>query len=124
MTASGGTPAYMAPEVLLKQRDDGRSDIFSLGLTFYEMLGGEQSFQTASLATTIARIVHVEPPPLKNVPGPLARVISRAWPRIPTRATPTPPRSSMTCAAFNKVQNRNAHYRPPAISVVTACSRR
>src|SRR6202030_868166 len=42
MTASGGTPAYMAPEVLLQQPDDGRSDIFSIGLVFYEMLGGDQ----------------------------------------------------------------------------------
>jgi len=83
MTASGGTAAYMAPEVLLQQPDDGRSDIFSLGLVFYEMLGGVQPFQTDSLATTIARIVHIEPPPLKNVPAPLARVISRAMAKNP-----------------------------------------
>jgi tetratricopeptide (TPR) repeat protein/predicted Ser/Thr protein kinase len=83
MTATGGTPAYMAPEVLLQQPDDGRSDIFSLGLVFYEMLGGGQPFQTTSLATTIARIVHTEPPPLKNVPQPLARVIFRAMAKNP-----------------------------------------
>ena len=83
MTATGGTPAYMAPEVLLQQPDDGRSDIFSLGLVFYEMLGGEQPFQTASLATTIARIVHTEPPKLKNVPAPLALVISRTLAKSP-----------------------------------------
>ncbi len=88
MTASGGTAAYMAPEVLLQQPDDGRSDIFSLGLVFYEMLGGEQPFQTASLATTIARIVHVEPPPLKDVPAPLARVISRAMAKNPDARYP------------------------------------
>jgi len=83
MTATGGTPAYMAPEVLLQQPDDGRSDIFSLGLVFYEMLGGEQPFQTASLATTIARIVHAQPPELKNVPAPLALVISRTLAKSP-----------------------------------------
>jgi eukaryotic-like serine/threonine-protein kinase len=83
MTATGGTPAYMAPEVLLQQRDDGRSDIFSIGLVFYEMLGGEQPFQSDSLATTVARIVHSNPPPLKNVPGPLAGVISRAIAKNP-----------------------------------------
>jgi serine/threonine-protein kinase len=83
MTASGGTPAYMAPEVLLQRPDDGRSDLFSLGLVFYEMLGGDQPFKTNSLATTIARIVHVDPPPLANIPKPLAAVISRAIAKDP-----------------------------------------
>src|ERR1700722_15561771 len=83
ITASGGTPAYMAPEVLLQRPDDGRSDLFSIGLVFYEMLGGEQPFRTNSLATTIARIVHVDPPPLKNVPAPLARIVSRAMAKDP-----------------------------------------
>lgn len=89
MTASGGTPAYMAPEVLLQQPDDGRSDIFSLGLVFYEMLGGEQPFQSDSLATTVARIVHVNPPPLKNVSKPLANVITRAMAKDPNARYPT-----------------------------------
>ena len=89
MTASGGTPAYMAPEVLLQRPDDGRSDLFSLGLVFYEMLGGEQPFQTASLATTIARIVHEDPPSLKNVPGPLAGVISRTLAKSPDARYPS-----------------------------------
>src|SRR5882762_338441 len=89
MTASGGTPAYMAPEVLLQQPDDGRSDLFSIGLVFYEMLGGEQPFQSDSLATTVAKIVHVEPPPLKNVSGPLAGVISRAIAKSPDIRYPT-----------------------------------
>src|SRR5271170_132708 len=83
MTATGGTPAYMAPEVLLQKPDDGRSDFFSLGLVFYEMLGGAQPFQSDSLATTVARIVHEEPPSLKNVPGPLAGVISRTLAKDP-----------------------------------------
>jgi tetratricopeptide (TPR) repeat protein/predicted Ser/Thr protein kinase len=89
MTATGGTPAYMAPEVLLQQHDDGRSDIFSIGLVFYEMLGGDQPFQSDSLATTVARIVHVEPPPLKNVPAPLAKVVTRAMAKNPDKRYPT-----------------------------------
>jgi eukaryotic-like serine/threonine-protein kinase len=88
MTASGGTPAYMAPEVLLQRPDDGRSDIFSLGLVFYEMLGGEQPFRSESLATTVARIVHDDPPPLKNIPAPLAQVISRAYAKDPANRYP------------------------------------
>jgi tetratricopeptide (TPR) repeat protein/predicted Ser/Thr protein kinase len=89
MTVSGGTPAYMAPEVLLQRPDDGRSDIFSLGLVFYEMLGGDQPFKTNSLATTIARIVHTEPPSLTNVPGPIAAIISRALAKDPNLRYPT-----------------------------------
>jgi eukaryotic-like serine/threonine-protein kinase len=89
MTASGGTPAYMAPEVLLQRPDDGRSDIFSLGLVFYEMLGGEQPFKSESLATTVAKIVHVDPAPLKNVPTPLAAVVSRALAKNPDLRYPT-----------------------------------
>jgi tetratricopeptide (TPR) repeat protein/predicted Ser/Thr protein kinase len=88
MTVSGGTPAYMAPEVLLQRPDDGRSDIFSIGLVFYEMLGGEQPFQSSSLATTVAKIVHEEPAPLKDVPSPLAGVISRAIAKNPEARYP------------------------------------
>jgi eukaryotic-like serine/threonine-protein kinase len=88
MTASGGTPAYMAPEVLLQKPDDGRSDIFSLGLVFYEMLGGEQPFHSDSLATTVARIVHEDPPPLKNVPEPLTRVVKRMIEKKPEARYP------------------------------------
>jgi serine/threonine-protein kinase len=89
MTPAGGTPAYMAPEVLLQRRDDCRSDIFSLGLVFYEMLGGGQPFQSDSLATTVARIVHEDPPSLKNVPGPLAAVISRTLAKDPDARYPS-----------------------------------
>jgi serine/threonine-protein kinase len=89
MTASGGTPAYMAPEVLLQKPDDGRSDLFSLGLVFYEMLGGEQPFHSDSLATTVARIVHEEPPPLKNVPAPLAAIVTHMIEKNPEKRYPT-----------------------------------
>jgi serine/threonine-protein kinase len=83
LTVTGGTPAYMAPEVLLQQPDDGRSDLFSIGLVFYEMLGGDQPFQSDSLATTVAKIVHLQPPELKNVPAPLAAIITRSMAKDP-----------------------------------------
>jgi len=88
MTATGGTPAYMAPEVLLQQPDDGRSDLFSLGLVFYEMLGGDQPFQSDSLATTVARIVHLQPPELTNVPGRLTAIIKRSMAKDPEARYP------------------------------------
>jgi serine/threonine protein kinase/tetratricopeptide (TPR) repeat protein len=68
MTGSlSGTPAYMAPEVLTQKPYDGRADLFSLGLVFYEMLGGAQPFQTDSFVGTVARVLHEDAPPLMNI---------------------------------------------------------
>jgi eukaryotic-like serine/threonine-protein kinase len=68
MTGSlSGTPAYMAPEVLTQKPYDGRADIFSLGLVFYEMLGGPQPFQTDSFIGTVARVLHDDIPPLATI---------------------------------------------------------
>jgi eukaryotic-like serine/threonine-protein kinase len=65
--SSSGTPAYMAPEVLMHQAYDGRADIFSLGLVFYELLGGQQPFQTGSIAGTLGRVLHENPRPLAEL---------------------------------------------------------
>jgi serine/threonine-protein kinase len=82
MTASlSGTPAYMAPEVVMQRPYDGRADLFSLGLVFYETLGGPQPFQSDSFAGTLARVLHAEVPSLsevsRKVPGALAGLVAR-----------------------------------------------
>jgi len=68
-TAGGlsGTPAYMAPEVVLEKTADGRADIFSLGVVCYEALAGCQPFLADSFVGTTDRILHDEPPPLGKV---------------------------------------------------------
>jgi len=65
--AMEGTPAYMAPEVLMQKPYDGRADLFSMGLVCYEMLGGKQPFETDSMAGTLASVLHTEPPPIEQV---------------------------------------------------------
>ena len=59
-----GTLAYMAPEVLLDGRVDARSDIFSLGVVFYETLTGEHPFRSRSHTATVDRILHSTPAPI------------------------------------------------------------
>src|SRR5207247_2007771 len=65
--AVNGTPAYMAPEVLMQKPYDGRADLFSMGLVYYEMLGGPQPFETDSIAGTMASVLHTEPPPIEQL---------------------------------------------------------
>jgi len=77
--STSGTPGYMAPEVLQQKVYDGRADLFSLGLVFYEMLGGQHPFLTDSFAGTVGRVLHLEPPSLhdinRSVPAPLAGIV-------------------------------------------------
>ncbi len=63
-TATGavlGTPAYMSPEQVNQNKTvDGRADIFSLGVTLFEMLTGEKPFAADSIPALLYRIANVE----------------------------------------------------------------
>ncbi len=61
-----GTMPYMSPEQLQGEPLDGRSDIFSLGVTFYEMLAGKHPFQDQSAAVTLSRIMLADPIPTEQ----------------------------------------------------------
>ena len=84
LTSEGSTPgtlAYMAPEQLRVQPADTRSDIFSFGIVFYEMLAGAHPFQTATSIDTATAILDSEPPPLsqsrERVPELLENIVSK-----------------------------------------------
>ncbi|MGZ7092059.1 MAG: protein kinase domain-containing protein [Candidatus Angelobacter sp.] len=60
----GGTPGYIAPEVLLGGAPDERSDIFSLGIVLYEALAGHHPFRVEPATSTSGRILRCDPAPL------------------------------------------------------------
>jgi len=56
-----GTPSYMSPEQIAGKTIDGRSDLFSLGITFYHLLSGELPFQSDSMASLMYKIATEQP---------------------------------------------------------------
>ena len=84
-----GTPAYMSPEVLMERVPDGRADIFSLAVVFYEALTCHHPFIAGSFVATADRIRHEAPAPLRifnaAVPEALEVVIERAMAKEPAQ---------------------------------------
>jgi hypothetical protein len=64
MTGTGsivGTADYMSPEQVQGAKVDGRSDLFSVGSLFYELLTGRRPFHAENLMAIFYRITHEEP---------------------------------------------------------------
>jgi len=59
-----GTTAYMSPEQLRGQKADRTTDLWSLGVVFYEILAGKRPFEGETRSDTIAAILKSEPEPL------------------------------------------------------------
>ena len=62
-----GTPDYMAPEQAMGKTTDRRSDAFSAGAVFYELLAGSKPFRSKTLHGVLYQIISEEPDPLLTV---------------------------------------------------------
>jgi len=63
-----GTPGYMAPEIALSEKVDGRADLYALGCVAYYLLTGHQVFEGGSVMQVIAKHLQEAPvPPSQRV---------------------------------------------------------
>ncbi len=71
----GGTPGYMAPEIVCGGEGDGRSDVFSLGATLYEMVCGYLPFEGARVYEVLEKVRTNDRVPLRTRRGDLPEVL-------------------------------------------------
>ncbi len=92
MTKTGmvmGTPHYMSPEQVKGERADVRSDVFSLGAVFYELLGHHRPFDADSLHAVFFQVLEHEPAPVTewdaDLPAIMVPFLARALAKDPAK---------------------------------------
>jgi serine/threonine-protein kinase len=82
-----GTPSYMSPEQLAGGRIEGRSDLFSLGVTFYQLLCGRLPFEGESMAQLMFRIANEPHADIRThnaqLPACVAAIVNRSLAKDP-----------------------------------------
>ena len=84
-----GTIAYLAPEQLRCEVADGRADLYSLGVVFYELASGRRPYTASNLAALISQITSGSTPRLKDAvpsaPAEFCGIIEKLLEKEPTR---------------------------------------
>ena len=82
-----GSPLYMSPEQIAGNKLDGRSDLYSLGVTLYQLLRGELPFEAPSLTGLMFKIANEPHPDVTflrpDIPPTIKVVVDRALQKDP-----------------------------------------
>lgn len=84
-----GTPLYMSPEPAMGREVDARSDVYSIGATFYHVFAGRPMFPSGDAVSLLVKHVQEQPEPLEatapNLPLPICWVMERMLEKAPAR---------------------------------------
>lgn len=98
-----GTPMYMSPEQLGAEKLTGHSDLFSLGVTLYELLIGEVPFKAGNIAALMTKITTEDPAPIANRRAGIAPSIDA----VLAKALAKRPDDRFSCGAEMAIALRN-----------------
>jgi len=77
-----GTPIYLSPEMAAGDDVDGRTDLYSLGVTMYQLLAGQPPFLGKSFSEIVIKHAHQTPPALHTVAPAVDRRLCRIVDRL------------------------------------------
>ena len=84
-----GSPSYMAPEQILGAHVDGRADLYSLGVSLYQLLTGRLPFSADSLGNLAHKIANEKHKPVREIrtelPASATRIINKALQKDPDK---------------------------------------
>lgn len=117
-----GTPAYMSPEQARGDRADTRTDVYSLGVTVYEMLAGRVPFEADSTLSVLHMQIYNPPPPIEGLSRGLQEVIDRALAKDPDQRFQTPLElaEAFDAALTGTAEAETIHYRSAIGKSITA----
>ncbi|AKJ26794.1 CHASE2 domain-containing serine/threonine-protein kinase [Caldimonas brevitalea] len=82
-----GTPSFMSPEQMAGKKIDGRSDLYSLGVTLFQLLTGQLPFRGESMAELMYKIANEPTPDIRGLrpelPEALANIVALAMEKRP-----------------------------------------
>jgi serine/threonine protein kinase len=108
---SVGTPIYMSPEQILAQEITEASDIYSLGVTFYEMLSGRPPFDVGHTEIRTAQVKTIPDPPTKHYPHIPENIVNA----IMMSLNKNPKDRQQSCAEFSQQLEGKSDVKPSQI---------
>lgn len=117
-----GTPDYLSPEQLSGEPVDGRSDLYALGIVFYEVLTGKLPFRGKTQSETLAQRLTSDAPDVSSVgvrvPAGVQRVLRRCLTRAPARRYQ---QAREIVADLDRVERTASGWRFGSRLVIAAC---
>jgi serine/threonine-protein kinase len=118
-----GTPAYMSPEQIRSAKDvDGRADLWSAGVMFYEMLTGRTAFPAPTEYARLAAVLQSIPEPIERVDPQLSALrffVARAMQKDPALRFQSAREMALALGVATSASERQ----PPSGVVVSPLSR-
>ena len=117
-----GTPEYMAPEQLLGDELDGRSDLYAAGVVLYECLTGRTPFMADTPITLISKVLEEDPTPPQAINSEVPRSLSDLVLRTMSRDREARPKNAAELHDLLMQVEQSADKRTPAVTMVAVQS--